>query len=165
MTTQTVQQRVIALLSEQGLTVATGESLTAGQVAATLAEVPGCSAVLRGGVVAYQAQVKERLLAVPAPVLEAGMVSAEVARALAVGARKALDADVGIGTTGAAGPEPHDGAAPGTAWVAVSLRGQDPYAQPCQLSGNRTHIRAGVTQAALELAAEVLGKRGTAVRE
>ena len=80
---------VVGLLLDRGLTVATGESLTAGLVAATLADVPGCSAVLRGGVVAYQADVKQSLLDVPDAALDRGLVSRAVAEAMAAGAAAA----------------------------------------------------------------------------
>lgn len=123
-----------------GLTIATGESLTAGLVAATLAEVPGCSSVLRGGIVAYQGDVKADVLGVPAPALAGGLVSREVAEAMAVGAARVLGADIGVGTTGVAGPDPHDGEPPGSVWVAVAgPRGV--VARHLALEGGRDAIR------------------------
>lgn len=95
---------------ESGRTVATAESLTAGMVSAVLADTPGASGMLQGGVIAYQNSVKESVLHVPADLLaSAGSVDPDVARAMAAGARTVLGADVGISTTGVAGPDAHDG--------------------------------------------------------
>ena len=123
---------MVATLLERGLTVATGESLTAGLVAATLAEVPGCSAVLRGGVVAYQADVKRQLLDVSDEELGAGPGQPSRWReAMARGAARRLGADVGIGTTGVAGPDPHDGEPVGSVWIAVVTLVRPGLAAPC----------------------------------
>lgn len=137
---------VVAALRRRGLTIATGESLTAGLVAATLADVPGCSDVLRGGVVAYQVDLKTRLLSVTADDLAHGVVSAPVAAAMALGAAQRLSADVGVGTTGVAGPEPHDGAAVGTAWIAVSVAGRVTTRQ-LAIDGDRAAVRHGCVAA------------------
>ena len=89
-----------------GLTVAVAESCTGGMLAAAITDQPGSSAYFKGGVVAYSNEVKERLLGVPAELLQRhGAVSAEVARAMAEGARRALDADLAVSITGIAGPE------------------------------------------------------------
>ena len=110
-------ESVVAALRERGLTLATAESLTAGLLASTIAEVPGCSAVLRGGVVAYSSDVKASVLGVDARLLE-HVVSEQVAARMALGATQVLSADIGVGTTGAAGPASLDGQAPGTVWIA-----------------------------------------------
>jgi len=159
-TVPSVQERILSMLVDRGWTVATGESITAGLVCAALADVPGASVALRGGIVAYQGEIKHRVLGLPQEVIKAGLVSADVAIGLAVGARQALRADVGIGTTGAAGPSPHDGAEPGTAWVAVALPGGEPRADLVRLTGDRSDVRAGTTHAALALAAEALAEAG-----
>ena len=147
---------VIAALIERSWSVACGESLTGGLVCAKLASVPGCSAVLRGGVVAYQPGIKEQVLNVPAEVLAGGLVSAPVAAALAQGAARIMSAEVGIGTTGAAGPDPHDGAPPGSAWVAVCLPGQPTVTEHVQARGDRQEIREQVADAAIALAYRLL---------
>ena len=100
-----LEEHVVDALRERGLTLGTAESCTAGLVAARVANVPGASDVLLGGVVAYANDVKQRQLGVPAAVLEAhGAVSAETARAMAEGVRSALGVDVGVSVTGIAGP-------------------------------------------------------------
>ena len=141
--------RVVQSLRARGWTVATGESLTAGMVSAVLAAVPGASSVLRGGVVAYAPDVKNTLLGVPMETLERGIVSEEVALAMADGARVHLQAHVGVGTTGAAGPEPHDGQPAGTACLAVSTP-HGSRARTVRIPGARSQVRQGVTAAALE---------------
>lgn len=116
-------EHLVARLTELGLTVATGESLTAGGVAARLAEAPGASAVLRGGVIAYCNPVKHRLLGVEADLLEArGAVDPAVAAAMALGAGRSTGADVGVSTTGVAGPEPHQGKPVGTVHIGLAWR-------------------------------------------
>lgn len=149
-------RQVIDTLLARGLSVACGESITGGLVCAQLSAVPGSSAALRGGVVAYQTDVKEHLLAVGPQVLAGGLVSEGVAVALAAGAAATLGSDVGIGTTGAAGPTPHDGAPPGNAWIAVSLSGVEPLTEQLQISGDRDLVRDQVAAAAITLALRAL---------
>ena len=150
---------MVAALAERGLRVATGESLTAGLVAATLADVPGCSAVLEGGIVAYQPRIKQALLGVPAPMLEGGIVSEAVAVAMAEGARTAFGADVGVGTTGVAGPEPHDGAPVGSVWIAVATA-EGARSRHLQIDGDRARIRRDTVAACLALLLEALAVGG-----
>ncbi len=102
---RTVEEIVLSLCRDRGLTLATAESCTGGLLAARLTAVPGYSDVTLGGVVAYGNEVKERVLGVPAKLIEEhGAVSAEVAAALARGGRERLGADVAISITGVAGP-------------------------------------------------------------
>ena len=137
---------VVRALARAGLTIATGESLTGGLVAATLADVPGCSTVLRGGVVAYQGDVKADVLGVPDTALACGLVSREVAEAMATGAARVLGADIGVGTTGVAGPDPHDGQPAGTVWVAVAGP-QGVASRRLALTGDRAGIRRATVAA------------------
>lgn len=112
---------VVHGLISRGLTVATAESLTAGLLAATLAEVPGASGTLQGGIIAYQNHVKASLLGVDVDLLARhGAVHPEVARQMAEGARRATGAEVGLSTTGVAGPEPHQGRPVGTVYVGLA---------------------------------------------
>ena len=110
---------VLAELRRRGQTLAVAESLTGGLLAATIVDVPGASRVFRGGLVVYATDLKNRLAGVPAELLaERGAVDPDVATALALGARERCLADWGLGTTGVAGPDPQDGNAVGTAYVA-----------------------------------------------
>ena len=89
----------------QGKTLATAESCTGGGIGAVLTAVPGSSAVYKGGIISYTNEIKENLLGVPAAMLaQYGAVSAEVAKAMAEGARSALQADIAVSVTGLAGP-------------------------------------------------------------
>jgi nicotinamide-nucleotide amidase len=99
-----------------GLTVATAESLTSGQVAAHLGAASGSSSWFKGAVVAYDDEVKYKVLDVP----RGPVVSEECGSAMADGARRLLDADVAVGLTGVGGPDEQDGQPPGTVYVAVS---------------------------------------------
>jgi nicotinamide-nucleotide amidase len=117
----TAPHEVVAALTAAGRTLAVAESLTGGAVCDALVGVPGASACLRGGVVAYATDVKASVLGVPAGLLERhGAVHPEVALAMAAGVRALLGADLGVGTTGVAGPDPQDGHRPGDVWVAVA---------------------------------------------
>lgn len=112
--------RLVHALSAAGLTVAVAESLTGGGVCDALVAVPGASRCVRGAVVAYATDLKSRLLGVDPALLEReGAVHADVAAAMARGVREALGADVGLATTGVAGPDPQDGHGPGAFHVAV----------------------------------------------
>jgi nicotinamide-nucleotide amidase len=100
-----LQDAVIALLKERRQTVATAESITAGLVAHRLGQVPGASACLLGGVVAYDTRIKTELLDVPQSLIqEKSVISAEVVEAMAVGCRARFGADFGLSTVGLAGP-------------------------------------------------------------
>jgi nicotinamide-nucleotide amidase len=96
---------VLGLLRERGLSLATAESCTGGLVAGRLTDIPGSSDVFRGAIVAYDDEIKQGLLGVdPSLLASHGAVSAEVAAAMARGARERLDADVAVSVTGVAGP-------------------------------------------------------------
>ena len=104
--TRPVEELVLDLCREEGLTLATAESCTGGMVAERLTSVPGSSRVFLGGVVAYADEVKAAELGVQRDVLERyGAVSAETAAAMAAGARERLGADVAVAITGIAGPD------------------------------------------------------------
>lgn len=147
---------LVAQCMTRGLTIATAESLTAGLVAASIADVPGCSAVFRGGVVAYATSVKASVLGLSASDLE-HVVSEQVAAELARHACRLLDADLGISTTGVAGPDHLDGQAPGSVWIAVHERKTSrTQSRHLTLLGNRAEIRQGAALAAITLATELV---------
>lgn len=153
---------IIAALTERSLTIAVAESLTGGLLAAELVSVPGASAVLNGGVVVYATALKHSVLGVSASLLaEFGPVHPEVARQMATGVRDVLAvddraADLGISTTGVAGPGPQDGHSPGTGYIGISI-GQDVTVRGFVLDGDREVVRRGVVSAALLALIETLG--------
>jgi nicotinamide-nucleotide amidase len=147
----------VNLLKTQGATLATAESLTGGLVGAALTDVPGSSAIYRGGLIVYATDLKAA--GVPPDLLAAvGPVHAETAAALATGVRERLQATYGVSTTGVAGPDPQDGTAVGTVFVAVA--GPDTVeVRRLALAGDRAGIRRQSVEAALELAAVVVATR------
>ncbi|BCJ34897.1 competence protein [Actinocatenispora thailandica] len=147
----TAPVEVVAELARRGETLATAESLTAGQLAGTVADVPGASAVLRGGLIVYAVDLKASLAGVSERLLaEHGPVHPEVARQLAAGARERCGATWGLATTGVAGPEPHGGQPAGTVYVGLAGPGVL-RAERLTLPGDRAAVRAGTVAAALEL--------------
>ncbi len=167
---------LIATCAARGWTVATAESLTGGLVTALLTEVPGSSAVVRGGLVVYATELKHTLAGVDADLLaERGPVDAEVAHALAHGARIACEATIGLGLTGVAGPDPQDGVPVGTWFCAISgpsphrdLRAGGPSSAPPAGSierpvdgapaaavPGRADVRAAAARAAIDLLSHV----------
>jgi nicotinamide-nucleotide amidase len=149
--------QVVAAVRAAGLTVATAESLTGGLVCGALTDVPGASATVRGAVVAYATELKAAVLGVDAGLLaRGGAVQPDVAEQMARGVRTVLGADVGIATTGVAGPDPQDGQAVGTVFVAVADADRV-LVRRLALAGDRAAVRAGSVAGALGLVAELLG--------
>lgn len=147
----------LAALRGRGLRLATAESLTGGLLGAALTAVPGSSDVYRGGVVCYATDLKATLAGVPAQVLEAhGPVAPETAAALARGVARVCGADVGLATTGVAGPTPQDGHPVGEVYVAVARDGQEPEVRRLHLEGDRDAIRRQTVDAVLTLLLETV---------
>ena len=137
---------LVDALRRRGLTVAFCESLTAGLAAATLADTPGASAVLRGGLITYATDLKYSLAGVPEG---ADPVDGDTAVAMARGARERCGADWGVALTGVAGPDPQDGHAVGEVWLGFAGPGGVDK-QRLQLSGDRREIREQAANAALD---------------
>lgn len=143
-------------LRTRGWTLGVAESLTGGGVTSTLVSVPGASTVLRGGIVAYATDLKSRLLGVDDGLLAArGPVDADVASQMAAGVRRVTGADVGLATTGVAGPDPQVGRGPGLVFVAVCAPGAD-RVRRVDLTGSRPQVIAGATAEVLNLALAVI---------
>jgi nicotinamide-nucleotide amidase len=156
---------VVRTLREAGATVAVAESLTGGLVGGALTEVPGSSAVFRGGVQVYATDLKASLAGVPEQVLaEHGAVSAPTAEALAQGVRGRLGATYGLALTGVAGPEPQEGHPPGTLHVAVAGP-SGVQVRSVRLPGDRQRVRLLAVNAGLDLLRRVLREEaGSALR-
>jgi nicotinamide-nucleotide amidase len=154
------------VLRSRGETLATAESLTAGQVCATLATVPGASDTLRGGLAAYATDVKSSVLGVDAALIERhGVVSAECAEAMAWRGRDLFAADWAVATTGVAGPATQDGRPVGTVYVAVAGPRDGAVASAVRalsLPGDRAAVRQGAVDRALELLLETVARAGGA---
>lgn len=116
--------KLAEVLCQHQLTIAAAESLTAGLFMSELAAIPGISAVLQGGVVVYNEQMKVKQLGIEKQLLDKyTVVSRECAEAMARQVAQSYDAKIGVGLTGAAGPDPHDGSAVGTVWFSICIEG------------------------------------------
>jgi nicotinamide-nucleotide amidase len=148
---ESLEAAVVRLLAAKGRTLACAESITGGGVGARITSVPGSSAVFAGSAVVYTKDAKRGVLGVSPETLEGpGPVSEECAGEMARGARRVFAADLGLALTGAAGPEAHGGAPPGTIWIA--LEGRDvAHARGFQVPGERDRVRRWAEQAALDL--------------
>lgn len=150
-------KRVLHALASRTLTLVTAESLTAGLIASSLAEVPGASTVLWGGFITYDRQAKRSLLGVPDSLMDdKGVVSQETAAAMAEGALQRSQADMAIAVTGVAGPGRGEGDPPvGTVALALSRRNYDgsltTTTRICRFSGNRQGVRRKTVKEAYTL--------------
>lgn len=142
----TMESVVLGLLADRGLTLGVAESLTGGLIAARLTEMAGASAAFTGGVVAYDRSVKTGVVGAP----DVAAVSEEMALGLAERVCSLLGCDVGLATTGAAGPDRHEGAEPGTVWVGLWLGGRG-EAVRLSLPFDRPRVRQFTTISALDL--------------
>ena len=146
----------LALLAQEGATLATAESLTGGRLAAAVTAVPGASASYLGGFVTYATSLKEALLGVSHEVVERyGVVSAECARAMAAGCREATGATYALATTGVAGPDSQEDKPVGTVFVGIA--GPDGVsALTMELVGDRHQIQDRVCREALSALCGIL---------
>lgn len=143
---QTIEKVLIEMLQDRNLTIGTAESMTGGLVAAALTSIPGSSAVVRGGVVAYDHELKGLLLGVTHI---DRVVDPETAVEMANGGRKLLGTDVAVAVTGSAGPDPLE-QPPGTVVIAVATP-EDTRSRTLRLPGDRERVRAYSVTAALQL--------------
>ena len=144
------------LLQERGLTVACAESLTGGALTARIVNVPDSSGYFSGGVVAYSEEAKRDVRGVsPETLAGPGMVSEECAREMARGVRKVFGADVGLSTTGVAGPAPLEGRPPGEVWIAAATPDAE-EARRFTAPGDRAQVRRWAEQSALDLVRRML---------
>ena len=147
-------ETLIRALTERGLTIATCESLTGGMICAALVDVPGASRVVRGGLITYQTDTKPLLAGVDAALIEScGVVSAEVAMAMAKGARARLQADIAVSATGMASPGAAGDPPCGTVFVGVASA-KSVRTIGLHLNGDRQSIRRQTVDAAIALAME-----------
>jgi nicotinamide-nucleotide amidase len=146
-----LERAVGRLLVARGMTIACAESLTGGNVGVRLSTVAGASAYFKGSAVTYTLEAKRKVLGVRKETIEGpGVVSEECAVEMARGARELYEADVAIGLTGVAGPEPHDGKPPGT--VCIGLSAADREDSRCfRAPGDRDQVRRWAEQAGLDM--------------
>lgn len=149
---------LVALLTEHKLTIVTAESCTGGLVAGAITDVPGASAVLYGGFVTYANDAKSRMIGVAARMIrDYGAVSAQVARAMADGARNTARTDIAIAVTGIAGPDGGTAKKPvGLIYIACSTADGTQVQEHRFGALTRDDIRNKTVTAALALAVEVV---------
>jgi len=145
-----IAQFLIDALRKNGQSVSVAESLTGGLLASALVDIPGASEVFCGGVVAYTIAAKREVLGVSDEALAHGVVSQEVAIAMAEGALALFGSDYAISTTGVAGPGAQEGLEPGTIWVGYASKDFG-GAELIKLSGDRNQVRAAAVNAVLEV--------------
>ena len=145
---ETMQEAVGRLLTELGLTLATMESCTGGLLASTITDVAGSSAYFKGGLVTYATEVKAQHGVDPAVLREHGAVSPETAAAMARAAREGLEADLGIGVTGVAGPSEMEGKPVGTVFMAIDHR-EKQAAHSGKYPGGRIDIKTRIVATTL----------------
>lgn len=145
-----IQETVAKILIDKKVTIAVAESCTGGLVAAKLIEYPGISEVLLEGAVTYSNEAKKRRLGVKYETLSAyGAVSAETAAEMAKGIAMTSGADIGVSTTGVAGPGPSEGKPEGLVYVGVYMGGKS-YVKELHLAGKRNVIRERAAYSALD---------------
>ena len=142
---QTMEEVVLDLLRDRGLTLGCAESVTGGLIAARLTDVPGASDVFRGSVVSYASEVKYDVLGVPV----GPVVSDDAAMAMAEGACRVLGCDVAVAVTGVAGPESQEGVPVGTVFLGLCIDG-DAEATMIRLPGDRARVRQFATISVLD---------------
>ena len=155
------EEQIGELLRHKGLSIATAESCTVGSICALIGRVAGASDYLQGGIIAYQAELKDELLGVPLSLIEKyHVVSREVAEAMALGISERLHTDIGIASTGIAGPTGGDSIRPvGTVWLAAVWHhpeGEQIRYKQLHLIGSRTENIAKATEEALYLVIDLL---------
>ena len=154
-----LEQTVFQLLKEKNMTIGCAESCTGGLIAKRMTDLSGASQVFKGGIVSYTNEVKANVLGVPQDMLDQhGAVSAPVAQAMAEGARKVLNCDIAIATTGVAGPNKDDrGNEVGTMFVAIATK-DGAYVRPLTLGTRpmRQRLRTQTAHHAFDLARRYL---------
>ncbi|MEY3156216.1 MAG: hypothetical protein RL257_236 [Actinomycetota bacterium] len=154
-----VTQEVVALLQKRKETITFAESISGGALTSELVSVPGASHVLNGSVITYSNQSKIDELSVPANLIsDFGVVSEEVAIAMAQGVRAKFAASWAVSTTGVAGPGPSHGVEAGTVWLAI-VRPDHQETVKLEISGDRESVRRGAVESAVGVLARILSSQ------
>lgn len=150
-------ERVAEVMKATDRSVAVAESLTGGQLAAALASGPGASTWFRGGIVAYNPEVKFRLLDVERGPVVTRACAEQMARAVA----ELTGASITVAVTGVGGPDPEEGKPAGTVWLALCVEGS-PRSERLQLDGNPGQVLAATVRRSLSVLAEAAEELGPA---
>ena len=151
-----IVDEIVSTLTTRNETVSFAESLTGGALSSEIVSVPGASHIFKGSIVAYSIDIKIRELFVASELIEAhGVVSEEVALAMAAGIQSRMATTWGISATGVAGPGAHHGIPAGTVWLAV-IGPNHQETVKLALEGDRTAVRRGAVESALGVFARIL---------
>ena len=154
--TTTLSTTIVESLKSTGETLSIAESLTGGALTSEIVSVPGASHILNGSIVAYSVEIKVHELSVSQDIIDkVGVVSEEVALAMADGVKARMNSTWSIASTGVAGPGPHHGIPAGTVWLAIV--GPDTRETvKLALEGDRERVRRGAVESALGVFARIL---------
>ena len=149
-------QQLVELLKERQLTIASCESLTGGLFCSSLTQIPGVSAVLKGGVVTYWTEIKEKVVHVSEETVAAyGVVSAQTAYEMAVNVQKLFDTDVAVSFTGNAGPDVMEGKPAGSVYTCIAIKGKT-YGFHDLIRAERNEVRKIIVEKTTERIKELL---------
>ena len=156
---QTIEEQVFQLLKQHSLTLSTAESATGGMIASMLINVPGISEFFQEGYVTYSNDAKVKMIGVDRNLIDTyGVVSAEVAKNMAISAARTAKTDAALSVTGVAGPDGGTDDCPvGTVYIGCFLKGQT-VVEHHIFDGNRKEVREAAAKRALELLTEQIKK-------
>lgn len=154
-----IEEQVVRLLLERGLTLTTAESLTGGLIAAAVTSVPGASECFKLGFVTYSNKAKRKLLSVKKELLKKeGAISEQTAREMAIGALMESEADISVSVTGNAGPDAMEGKPVGLVYIGSCAKGKTKVLE-CRFEGSRREIREQTVKEALRLVRRLILSR------
>jgi len=145
---ESMEEVVSKLLLKRDKTISVAESCTAGMVSSRIANVSGSSSYFKGGVVTYSIDSKRSILGISREILSRGVVSKEVAEAMATSVKKIFDSDIGLGITGVAGPKSIENKAPGTICIGLATP-EEVFSWEIRFPGDRNFVRRIASTAAL----------------
>lgn len=151
-----VTVQIVKILSEKKQTLSTAESCTGGLISSTITDVPGASKVFVGGVTVYATEMKRKILKISEDVFKYGVISSEMAEAMAMAVKSLTGSDYSIATTGNLGPDTMEGKPVGLIFVAVATQ-DSVHIKELNLKGSRAANKTFATLEALKLLKEVLG--------
>lgn len=149
------------ILVENNLTIAAAESMTAGLFQSELAAVPGMGVALVGGMITYTEEIKVKQLGVDENTIkEFSVVSSQCAEEMALRVKERFGTNIGVGITGAAGPDGHGGQPAGTVWIGIVLEDSAPISYKLNLSGMRNTNRLRAVKFTIHYLIRLLHERG-----
>lgn len=149
---------IVKSLKEKQKTLSTAESCTGGLIASSITDISGASKVFVGGVVVYATEMKRKILGISQEIFKYGVISSEMAKAMAVAVKSLTGSDYSIATTGNLGPETMEGKPRGLIYIAVATPSQV-YFKELNLPGDRLSNKIEATIEALKFLMEVLDER------